>query len=143
MDMMSEIIVLQAGPLRVPFWWEPARLNFGTGPISGLFAVVIIGGGLAGIALAYWLARLGCRSVLLLEKGEGLCQGASGRNGGHIVPGTMEFGRHVELYGPEIAQVLWDFEEEGVKEVRAIADELAIDSGLTQTGTVSLAPDEE
>lgn len=47
---------------------------------------VIVGGGLMGVATAYWLARLGT-SVLLLERTE-LCWGASGRNAGLMLPSS-------------------------------------------------------
>jgi sarcosine oxidase subunit beta len=45
--------------------------------------VVIVGGGIMGLALAYELARRGVRDVLVLERGY-LNAGASGRNGGGV-----------------------------------------------------------
>jgi sarcosine oxidase, subunit beta len=45
--------------------------------------VVIIGGGIMGLALAYELASRGARDVLVLERGY-LNAGASGRNGGGV-----------------------------------------------------------
>lgn len=45
--------------------------------------LVIIGGGVIGLSLAYHLARLGFTDVLVLEQGY-LCFGASGRNGGGV-----------------------------------------------------------
>lgn len=47
---------------------------------------VIVGGGLMGVATAYWLAREG-KDVLLLERGE-LCRGATGRNAGLLLPNS-------------------------------------------------------
>ena len=41
--------------------------------------VLIIGGGILGTSLAYHLARKGCTSVVLLEKGE-LAQGSTGKS---------------------------------------------------------------
>jgi sarcosine oxidase, subunit beta len=46
--------------------------------------VVVIGGGIVGVASAYYLARRGIR-VLLVEKGS-IAGEASGRNGGHLSP---------------------------------------------------------
>ena len=43
--------------------------------------VVIIGGGIMGLALAWNLAAQGGQKILVLERGY-LCEGASGRNGG-------------------------------------------------------------
>ena len=46
--------------------------------------VVVIGGGIVGVASAYYLAQRGIR-VLLVEKGS-IAGEASGRNGGHLSP---------------------------------------------------------
>ncbi len=45
--------------------------------------LVIIGGGVIGLSLAYHLARMGFSDVVVLEQGY-LCFGASGRNGGGV-----------------------------------------------------------
>ena len=45
--------------------------------------VVIIGGGVQGLALAYQLALKGVKDIVVLEKSY-LCAGASGRNGGGV-----------------------------------------------------------
>jgi gamma-glutamylputrescine oxidase len=47
---------------------------------------VVVGGGLMGVATAYWLARAR-RSVLLVEA-ERLCGGATGRNAGLMLPSS-------------------------------------------------------
>ncbi len=46
-------------------------------------SVVVVGGGIVGLATAYHLARLGVEGVLVLERAY-LCAGASGRNGGGV-----------------------------------------------------------
>jgi sarcosine oxidase, subunit beta len=45
--------------------------------------VVVIGAGIMGLAIAYHLARLGTKDVVVFDKGY-LCGGASGRNGGGV-----------------------------------------------------------
>jgi sarcosine oxidase subunit beta len=45
--------------------------------------LVIIGGGVVGLSLAYHLSRLGFSDVVVLDQGY-LCNGASGRNGGGV-----------------------------------------------------------
>ena len=54
-----------------------------TEPLPKKVDTVIIGGGIMGLALAWNLARLGKKDVLVLEEGY-LCSGASGRNGGGV-----------------------------------------------------------
>ncbi len=52
-------------------------------PVQSKARVVIIGGGIMGLSLAWNLAQRGERDVVVLERGY-LCAGASGRNGGGI-----------------------------------------------------------
>ncbi|MEW6434791.1 MAG: FAD-dependent oxidoreductase [Myxococcota bacterium] len=52
-------------------------------PVPAKAEIVIIGGGIMGLALAWNLAERGERDIVVLDKGY-LCAGASGRNGGGI-----------------------------------------------------------
>jgi len=64
--------------------------------------VTIVGGGIAGIATAYALAREG-GSVVVLERGE-LADGASGRNAGFVLGGAAEnYVAACTKYGPDRA----------------------------------------
>jgi glycine/D-amino acid oxidase-like deaminating enzyme len=47
--------------------------------------IVVIGAGMTGVSVAYWLKRLYGRSCLLLDA-RGVAGGATGRNGGHLWP---------------------------------------------------------
>ena len=62
----------QAGPAPRP-----------SGPLPPRAEVVIVGGGIMGLALAYELGRRGVSDVVVLERGY-LNAGASGRNGGGV-----------------------------------------------------------
>src|SRR5450432_1229435 len=67
----------QSGEMRVP----TALLGAGDLPASA--EIVIVGGGVIGLAIAYYLARLGLHDVVVIERGY-LAEGASGRNGGGV-----------------------------------------------------------
>jgi sarcosine oxidase subunit beta len=54
-----------------------------TGPVPQSAEIVIVGGGVIGLSIAYHLARLGLDDVVVLERGY-LAEGASGRNGGGV-----------------------------------------------------------
>ncbi len=54
-----------------------------TGPLPARAELVVVGGGVIGLAIAYNLARRGFGDIVILEKGY-LAAGASGRNGGGI-----------------------------------------------------------
>ncbi len=60
----------------------PATLE-GAGPLPDRAEIVIVGGGVVGLAIAYNLARRGLGDVVVIERGY-LAEGASGRNGGGV-----------------------------------------------------------
>jgi sarcosine oxidase, subunit beta len=60
----------------------PATLE-GSGPVPASAEIVIVGGGVIGLSIAYHLARRGLTDVVVLERGY-LAEGASGRNGGGV-----------------------------------------------------------
>ena len=70
--------------------------------------VAIIGGGIAGIATAYALAREG-GSVVVVDRGE-LATGASGRNAGFVLGGVAEnYVAACARYGPDRATRVFRF----------------------------------
>ena len=103
----------------------------------------MIGGGITGVSLAYWLGILGIDALVVEQRG--LAGGATGRNGGHISPGTGErFSESCKRYGAAVARAIWDFSH---RCTAAIADFVAahgVDCDLRFGGSVSLAlsPDE-
>src|SRR5207245_7582699 len=66
-----------------PTWGGGAHPLQPPAPLPGSADVVIVGGGIMGLALAWNLAGKGAGRVLVLERGY-LCEGASGRNGGGV-----------------------------------------------------------
>jgi sarcosine oxidase subunit beta len=60
----------------------PATVS-GTGPVPQTAEIVIVGGGVIGLSIAYHLARLGLDDIVVVERGY-LAEGASGRNGGGV-----------------------------------------------------------
>lgn len=81
-------------------------------PLPERAQVVIIGGGIMGLALAWQLAKRGTRDVLVLEQGY-LLEGASGRNGGGVRT-QWSTPTHIEL----------------AKESLALCDDFARDLGI-------------
>jgi sarcosine oxidase subunit beta len=66
-----------SGEVRLPATLEAA------GRVPEHAEIAIIGGGVMGLAIAYYLARRGLTDVVVLERGY-LAEGASGRNGGGV-----------------------------------------------------------
>jgi glycine/D-amino acid oxidase-like deaminating enzyme len=101
--------------------------------------VAIVGGGFAGMATAYHLARrLPGKRVLLLE-GARCGYGASGRNGGFADPGMPGLGWVYERAGPEAARRYYDATSLGLEQIRAFRDEHGVDCDLEENGSLELA----
>src|SRR5689334_14142985 len=66
-----------SGEIRLPATLEAS------GPVPARAEIVIVGGGVMGLSIAYYLARRGLDDVVVLERGY-LAEGASGRNGGGV-----------------------------------------------------------
>ena len=95
------------------------------GPVPARADVVIIGGGIMGLALAHNLAKRGVHDVVVLEKGY-LCAGASGRNGGGV---RMQWGTETNI---ELAQ-------RSIELMKQFAREMGINIWLRQGGYLFLA----
>jgi sarcosine oxidase subunit beta len=91
--------------------------------------VVVIGAGILGLAIAYHLARLGTRSVVVIDKSY-LCGGASGRNGGGV-RAQWSSEANVRLM------------QESIRMCREFAHEMKINVWFRQGGYLFLARTEE
>jgi gamma-glutamylputrescine oxidase len=79
--------------------------------------IAVVGGGLAGLSAALQLAEAGYRVTLLEAKRVG--SGASGRNGGQVLPGVAASQRLLtKLLGAADARAIWDLSLAGVELVR-------------------------
>ncbi len=104
--------------------------------------VAIVGGGIAGIASAYFLAKAGA-SVVVLE-GRGVAEAASGRNAGFLLAGVAEnFVAAARRYGEARALRIWDVTRRTQTLVRSLVAEHGIDCELRWNGSDQIAGDDE
>lgn len=104
--------------------------------------VAIVGGGIAGIAAAYALARAGA-AVVVLERGE-LAEGASGRNAGFVLGGVAEnYVTACRTYGAERATRVFRFTFENRVLFRSAIHAHAIDCLAAWNGSDQLAGDDD
>jgi gamma-glutamylputrescine oxidase len=97
-------------------YYEATRLvDLTTPTLNGdiVTDVAIIGGGISGVSAALHLAERGYQVTLL--EGEEIGWGASGRNGGQVLPGFGASQTKIKsLVGPANAKKLWDMSIEAV-----------------------------
>ena len=108
------------------------------------FDVIIVGSGIAGASVAYWLTKEDpSLEISVLERGS-LVSGATGRNAGFITCGSVEhFNRLVARHGREKAAKIWRFSEsnlQNLKEEIIQGDGESID--FQHNGSFSLASTE-
>jgi glycine/D-amino acid oxidase-like deaminating enzyme len=101
--------------------------------------IVVVGGGITGVSLAYWLGRGGA-DVLLLERSR-LAAGASGRNAGFVLAGVASnYAEAVEKYGRSMAAEIWSFTLENHDR---LGEALAGRAGHKRAGSWTLAASAE
>ncbi|MGC8527855.1 FAD-binding oxidoreductase [Acidiphilium sp.] len=102
------------------YYETTARYDATTAPLEGDLRcdVAIIGAGMTGCSAALHLAERGYRVVVL--EGERIGFGASGRNGGQVLPGfAADLGKLRRLAGDSVAKALWEMSLEAVDLVHA------------------------
>jgi sarcosine oxidase subunit beta len=106
-----------------------AALQPSRGPLRPRAEVVIVGGGVMGLSIAYQLARRGLTDVVVIERGY-LAEGASGRNGGGV---RMQWSTELNV------QLM----RQSIELCRGFAQELGVNVWLRQGGYLFLARREE
>jgi gamma-glutamylputrescine oxidase len=97
--------------------------------------VVIIGGGITGISIAYHCAKQGIKTVLI-EK-DTLAFGSAGRNAGMVVDGlAIDFIEAVEKFGVEEATELWSQTVKARNHIIDLINEHSIKCDFTQPGSL-------
>ncbi|TAK35266.1 MAG: FAD-binding oxidoreductase, partial [Lysobacteraceae bacterium] len=104
--------------------------------------VAIVGGGIAGLSVAYALARAGARPIVLER--DALGGAASGRNGGFILAGVAEsFSAACRRFGLRTAERVWDVTVRNRELIRDAVRRHGIECDLAWNGSVQLAGDDD
>ncbi|KAH9904935.1 FAD dependent oxidoreductase [Xylariomycetidae sp. FL2044] len=101
--------------------------------------VAIIGGGYAGIAVAYHLLKSGQppASIVLLEARDP-CSGATGRNGGNLKPDRLLApGRLLDTFSPQLVAETIKHEVDHIALIRDLVREEAIDCDFHETISIT------
>jgi len=103
--------------------------------------VVVLGGGLSGLATALGLLNTTGRRVAVIEAGS-VGAGASGTDLGHVATGLgCPYTRAVARYGAASAKTLWEWHRESHDRLRALIEVIGDPCGYERKGGFLLARD--
>ena len=123
-----------------PVWGLPPQMPR-PGPLPVHAEVVIVGGGITGVALLDVLRRRDVDAILLER--DHLAAGASGRNAGFLLAGAAEnYARAVERYGRATAAEVWAFTIANHALIAAVAANLNAAHHVRGSVTAALDTDE-
>lgn len=90
------------------YWLESGPPWAGTGvPLPARTEVCVLGAGVMGSTLAYWLARAG-RRPLVVDRNPGPAMGSSGRNAGRMIQGgNLQHALAIEKFGHSEALAIY------------------------------------
>lgn len=130
------------GEVDLSLWLDGARRSYPPLARDASADVAVVGGGIAGVATAYFLAGAGARVVLL--EARGIAEGASGRNAGFILAGVAEnFAAACRRYGEERATRIWKVTKRTQDLVRSLVAQRGIACELAWNGSLQIAGDED
>ena len=116
--------------------WELDQL-----PLPSYADIAIIGAGVMGSALGYWLARAG-RKPLVIERNPSPAMGATGRNGGLMVQGSsFPFGEDIKRFGAKQAHAIYAFTQWNHRLVREVLSTEELDVGFEEVAHIRFASD--
>lgn len=122
----------------LPYWLDIERPVFPRLEQDISADVAIIGAGLCGLKVAYYLAQQGVRSVIL--EGAQVGSGASGRNQGSINHGgSPTYAKTIERHSRPTAKALWQLGLENHRLLRQQIEQLDIACDYQRDGFVFLA----
>lgn len=125
-----------------PYWLEDPYQP--RPPLAGAATsdVAILGGGITGVAAAYFLAGRGCK-VALVER-DSVASGATGRNAGFLLRGVAStYSVAIKSHGRERSRLLWSLSTENHALLRSLIESERIDCLYARNGSYTLALSEQ
>ena len=97
---------------------------------------LIVGGGIMGVSLAYFLNKLGAKNIVLIEKNE-IGTGATGKSAGFLaLKGELDLVQIMNKYGKKRGLLFWKGNREGLNLIRNIVKKEKINCDFEQENTI-------
>ena len=104
--------------------------------------IAILGGGITGVAAAYFLSGRGCKTALV-ERGD-VASGATGRNAGFLLAGVANtYSLAIRSHGRERSKTLWSISRDNHHLIRDLVESEKIDCLYARNGSYTLALSEQ
>ncbi len=121
-------------------YWLNVPLIVGESKAPSNGGIVIIGSGLTGVSVAYWLLQYGYKNVTIIDDLPE--QAASYRNAGHILHGTVEsLSALTAIHGEALASQIWQFSADSCNKIKKTIDLEGLDVEYRQDGYLVIAID--
>src|SRR3989344_5781772 len=118
------------------FWKNPGYNGYPTLKKDIECDYLIVGGGIAGVSLAYFLSRFKAGKIVLIEKNT-VASGATGKAAGSLViRGERDFHNFVEKLGKKNATLYWNEIHKTLRLIRKIIEEEKIDCDVEPQDTL-------
>jgi glycine/D-amino acid oxidase-like deaminating enzyme len=145
-------------PYPTQSYWQktPHRLStYSSSPFPSTVDIVVIGSGITGVSVARSLFELSPELKVAILEARELCNGASGRNGGHCNPcilspimllkiaAYLHWSHLVGTYGVEEATSMCRFMSAHPAAFQAIAEKYGLDVEARETEAVDIYDDED
>lgn len=101
--------------------------------------VAIIGGGYTGLSTAWHMAQANPKLKIILLEARQVGHGASGRNGGMVLPGLSS----MEIYDEETHKLTYDLTVDSMKSLKKVVDSTGMDCDLNLGGYCYTIRDED
>ncbi|WP_200260252.1 FAD-binding oxidoreductase [Streptomyces sp. HSG2] len=112
-------------------------------PLPARAEVCVLGAGVMGSTVAYWLARAGLRP-LVLERNTGPAMGSSGRNAGRVIQGgNAQHALAVDRFGHDEAQAIYRATLVNRDLLREVTAREGLDETRAPTAKLDLADSED
>jgi glycine/D-amino acid oxidase-like deaminating enzyme len=97
---------------------------------------LIVGGGVTGVSLAYFLSKFGKKNIVLIEKHE-IASGATGKAAGSLVmEGELDLKDIIHEFGNEKGLRYWKLNHEGLKTIKDLVKKEKIRCDLDAQDTI-------
>ena len=97
---------------------------------------LIVGGGIIGVSLAYFLNKIGAKNIVLIEKNT-IGSGATGKSAGFLaLKGELDLQQLIGSYGRKRGFIYWKGNREGLKRMKEVVKKEKISCDFESQNTI-------